>query len=108
MRFLVDAQLPPGLAVWLRERGHEAHAVRELGLRDAEDDEIWAHALRIGAVMVTKDLDFVLLAAMEPATQVLWIRTGNTSNPNLLARLGSVWENMLDHILSGSRIIELY
>ncbi|MGK6317981.1 DUF5615 family PIN-like protein [Sphingomonas sp. DT-204] len=24
MRFLIDAQLPPALCGWLRERGHEA------------------------------------------------------------------------------------
>ena len=35
MRFLVDAQLPPALADWLVERGYEAKAVRDLGLREA-------------------------------------------------------------------------
>lgn len=49
MKFLVDAPLPPALARWLREAGHDAQAVREVNLRDAEDDEIWHHALNCGA-----------------------------------------------------------
>ena len=53
MKFLVDAQLPPALARWLREAGHEAQAVREVGLREAEDGDIWNHALTIGAVVIT-------------------------------------------------------
>jgi predicted nuclease of predicted toxin-antitoxin system len=30
MKFLVDAQLPPGLCSWLEERGHEAVHVAAL------------------------------------------------------------------------------
>ena len=37
MKFLVDAQLPPALARWLREQGYDAQHVEDLGLRDAED-----------------------------------------------------------------------
>lgn len=59
MRFLVDAQLPPALALWLREAGYDAQAVREVGLRDADDTVIWRHALAHGWVIVTKDEDFV-------------------------------------------------
>jgi predicted nuclease of predicted toxin-antitoxin system len=44
VKFLVDAQLPPALALWLCEAGHEAQAVREAGLREAEDGAIWNHA----------------------------------------------------------------
>ncbi len=58
MKFLVDAQLPPALARWLREAGHEAQAVRDAGLLEAEDGAIWNHALAIGAAIITKDEDF--------------------------------------------------
>ena len=46
MKFLIDAKLPPALAGWLREAGHEASHVEDAGLRDAEDGAIWAHALK--------------------------------------------------------------
>jgi predicted nuclease of predicted toxin-antitoxin system len=44
VKFLVDAQLPPALARWLTEAGYEAQAVREIGLREADDGAIWRHA----------------------------------------------------------------
>jgi hypothetical protein len=44
LRFIVDAQLPPALAAFLRDKGHEAVALREIGLRDADDPDIWERA----------------------------------------------------------------
>ena len=49
MRFLVDAQLPPGLCGWLRERGHEAVHVFEIELVAASDEAIAARAEADGA-----------------------------------------------------------
>jgi predicted nuclease of predicted toxin-antitoxin system len=37
VKFIVDAQLPPALALALRDRGVDAVAVREIGLREADD-----------------------------------------------------------------------
>jgi predicted nuclease of predicted toxin-antitoxin system len=44
MKFIVDAQLPPALAHWLREQGHQAEHVTEVGLREADDSPIWHYA----------------------------------------------------------------
>ena len=88
MKFVVDAQLPPALARWLRETGHEALPVREIGLREATDETICAHALRTGAVVLTKDEDFALLARSSgTAPVVVWLRVGNCSNAELRAWL---------------------
>ena len=43
MKFVVDAQLPLALARLLREAGCDAFAVREIGLREASDAEIWRY-----------------------------------------------------------------
>lgn len=48
MRFLVDAQLPPSLARFLTTVGEEAIACRDVGLRDADDGEIWRFAIAGG------------------------------------------------------------
>jgi predicted nuclease of predicted toxin-antitoxin system len=40
VKFLVDAQLPPALARWLREAGHEAEHVEDVGLREGSDSAI--------------------------------------------------------------------
>jgi predicted nuclease of predicted toxin-antitoxin system len=57
MRFLIDAQLPPALAAWLRRKGHDAAPVRELGMRDADDGAIWSRAAADNAIIVTMDED---------------------------------------------------
>ena len=59
----LDAHLSPRIARWLREEvGREAVALRDLGLRDAEDEEIFARAREADVVILTKDSDFVQLA----------------------------------------------
>ena len=63
MTLWLDAQLPPALARWISELpwGVDAVAVRELGLRDASDPEIFRQARAAGAVVMTKDRDFIRL-----------------------------------------------
>ena len=108
MNFLIDAQLPPGLAVWLRDRGHAAHHLYELGLASATDHEVWARALANSQIVITKDRDFVEWAIVrDPAPQVVWLRIGNLGNRVLIVRLDAVWEQILAEISSGVRIVEV-
>lgn len=47
MTVWLDAQISPAMAVWLRMRFDlDAHAVRDLRLRDAEDPEIFGSRSR--------------------------------------------------------------
>jgi predicted nuclease of predicted toxin-antitoxin system len=81
VRFLVDAQLPPALARWLKDAGHDAEHVQEAGLREATDAAIWTHALQTGAIIVTKDEDFAARSVREVTSPVIvWLRVGNTTN----------------------------
>ncbi|MEI7643727.1 MAG: DUF5615 family PIN-like protein [Chloroflexales bacterium] len=61
MNFWIDAQISPHFAPWLRERfGVSAFSLRDLGLRDATDEQIF-EAARISdtlVVLITKDRDF--------------------------------------------------
>ena len=69
----VDAHLAPALAQWMAVTfGIEAVAVREIGLRDAEDPRIFAAAREAGVALLTKDSDFVeLLTRLGPPPQVI-------------------------------------
>jgi len=108
VKFLVDAQLPPGLAGLLRELGHEAVAVRETGLRQAEDGSIWQYALEHGVVIVSKDEDFPERSQRSPAPpQVLWLRIGNCSNRALFAWFRPLWPEIERPLLAGDRIVEV-
>ena len=108
MKFLVDAQLPPVLALWLREAGHDAQAVREVGLREADDTEIWNHALATGVVIITKDEDFPIRAQQTDVSPVIvWLRGGNTSNQALRLWFMPQLPQILTWIEQGVRVLEI-
>ena len=92
MDIWIDAQLSPGLAPWITEHFKDVNAfsVKYLGLRDAEDEEIFLQARKAEVIVMTKDLDFVnMLERLGPPPKVIWLTCGNTSNHflrELLAR----------------------
>ncbi len=63
MRFLIDNALSPGLAVLLREAGHEAVHVRDFDMQRAADDVIFEHATSDRSIIVSADNDFGTLLA---------------------------------------------
>ena len=104
-----DAHLSPALAPWLRsEFGIDAAPLRSLGLRDAEDGAIFAAARAAGAVLMTKDADFVeLVTRLGPPPQVLWLTCGNTSNAVLCAMLMEAWPRVAELLASGEPLVEI-
>lgn len=79
----IDAQLSPALAAWINQEFDvcRAQSVRALGLRDAADEEIFFKARRAGAIVMSKDNDFLrLLDRFGAPPKVIWITCGNTSN----------------------------
>ena len=104
MRFLVDAQLSPRLAVWLRERGHEADHVGPV----ATDVQIVLRAQASGAVIVSKDADFIgLLESLDQPPQLLWVRVGNAANRILFARLTAQWSKIESELGGGQAVVEV-
>jgi predicted nuclease of predicted toxin-antitoxin system len=67
VKFLLDANMPRAAAEVMRMRGHSAERVRDIGLGDASDVRIAQHALSIGAVLVTRDLDFADVRRYPPS-----------------------------------------
>lgn len=56
----LDAQISPSLAPWLETSfGVVAKALRDIDLRDATDERIFRAARKEGAVIMTKDSDFI-------------------------------------------------
>jgi predicted nuclease of predicted toxin-antitoxin system len=108
MRFLVDAQLPPALARMLAAKGFDAEHVHDVGLGGAEDSAIWDHAAKSGAVIVTKDEDFVSLNTLHPdGPSIVWIRIGNTSKQALLRWFEPLIPEIVAAIRNGEKLIEV-
>lgn len=109
MTVWLDAHLSPGTARWLGERfGVEAFALRDLGLRDASDEEIFTAARKAGAAVLTKDSDFVRLLDREGSPpKVIWLTCGNTSEAALRDLLGRHFERALELLGGGEDLVEI-
>lgn len=110
MKIWVDAQLSPAIAGWLRDTfGLDAEALRDVGLRDAEDHEIFEAARREGVVAVlTKDRDFVdLVQRLGSPPQVLWLTCGSTSNARLREILTATVPEGLALLTAGEPVVEI-
>lgn len=84
MKFLIDAQLPRRLAVWLTEAGHDARHTLDLPLGNrTPDSEVIACAMREARVVVSKDDDFVQSFLITGQPSLLLISTGNIANVEL-------------------------
>lgn len=101
MKFIVDENLPPKLAAWLRERGHDAVHVRDSVGLGSQDASLVDLAQTEGRIIVTKDGDFDPPRAKE---RVLNLRVGNCATSSLLAWL----EPRLDAALQRLAAKEIY
>jgi predicted nuclease of predicted toxin-antitoxin system len=105
----IDAHLSPAIATWITDTfGVTALALRDLGLRDAEDPEIFEAAKAQGVIFMTKDSDFVdLVERLDSPPQIIWLTCGNTSNARLREILSSVLPETLELLGSGEKLVEI-
>lgn len=80
MKLLFDQNLAPRLPRLLADLYAKNVHVRNIGLRDASDEDIWEYAKQRGYVIVSKNSDFQqrsLLRGYPP--KFVWLRVGNCS-----------------------------
>lgn len=109
MTIWIDAQLSPVIASWISANFDvTALALRDIGLRDATDREIFLEAKKAAVIVMTKDKDFVqLLDTLGAPPQVIWITCGNTSNARLREIFSASLEKALDLIEAGEKLVEI-
>lgn len=105
----LDAHLSPRVAGWIREElKHEAMALRDLGLRDANDDEIFDLAKKADVIVLTKDKDFAeMVVRLGSPPTVIWLRCGNTSESQLKKLLSKHLSDALEFIAAGESLVEI-
>jgi predicted nuclease of predicted toxin-antitoxin system len=105
----IDAQLSPAIANWISVvLTTPAVPLRDINLRDATDREIFLAARREGAIVMTKDGDFVrLLKELGAPPKVIWITCGNTSNEYLRQILLNALPQSLQLLQSGEDLVEI-
>jgi predicted nuclease of predicted toxin-antitoxin system len=103
VKFLIDNQLPPGLArVITAEFECEALHVTDVGLRDGSDKEVWSFASANDLIVVSKDEDFTNMILELPTARLIWVRIGNCTNPQLFGFFRQVWPEVVwEHAQDG-------
>ncbi|WP_430014087.1 DUF5615 family PIN-like protein [Microcystis ichthyoblabe FBCC-A1114] len=109
MTIWVDAHLSPAIATWISTTLEiETVALRDLGLRDAEDTEIFQVAKAQRAILMTKDSDFVdLVERLGSPPQIIWLTCGNTSNARLREILSETLPRALELLAAGETLVEI-
>lgn len=109
MTIWVDAHLSPAIATWITTTfGITAVALRDVGLRDAEDPEIFEAAKAQGIIFMTKDSDFAdLVDRLGSPPQIIWLTCGNTSNARLQEILIATLPKALELLRSGEALVEV-
>ncbi len=105
----VDAHLSPAIATWMTNTFDvTALSLREIGLRDAEDPEIFEASRAQGVIVMTKDSDFVdLVDRLGSPPQIIWLTCGNTSNARLREILTETLPEALQILKAGEPLVEI-
>lgn len=90
MKLLLDQNISFRVAKKLIETYPDIRQVRELGLENSKDKEIWNFARNNQYSIVTFDTDFYDLSMLYGhPPKIIWLRIGNTSTENLIHLLKS-------------------
>lgn len=102
--------MSPVIAGWIAENFPvDCLAVRDVGLRDAEDREIFLEARKQSAIVMIKDSDFVLLQTeLGAPPKIIWITCGNTSNSRLKEILTSTLTEAIELLNAGEDLVEIH
>ena len=105
----IDAQISPAIAVWIKNTFNiEAFALRDIGLRDAEDLEIFTIAKEQNVIFMTKDSDFVeLVYRLSAPPKIIWLTCRNTSNARLKEILTNTLVDALEFLNSNETLVEI-
>jgi predicted nuclease of predicted toxin-antitoxin system len=106
VRFLVDANLSPRVAEWLRNAGYDAVHVFEAALGQAGDRQILEEAASRRQILLTADLDFGEIVARSSArTSVLILRLRSAATANVTKRLEMVLAQAASALEDGAVVI---
>ena len=78
MKLLFDQNLSPNLSARLADLVLQSAHVRDVGLSQAEDPEVWSYAAANGFTIVSKDSDFVQMSLLRGSPpKVIRLQVGN-------------------------------
>ena len=105
--FIVDENLPPHLAYWLRDKGQTATHVDHESLGHRPDANIWKWAAERNAIVISKDEDFHNRVIVGQPPRLIWIRWGNVRKKPLIEKMELLWPDIVTAFTEGEWELEL-
>ena len=105
--FIVDENLPPHLAYWLRDKGQTATHVDYESLGSGPDTNIWKWAAERDAIVISKDEDFHNRVVVGQPPRLIWVRWGNVRKKPLIEKLELLWPDIVAAFVEGEWELEL-
>jgi predicted nuclease of predicted toxin-antitoxin system len=101
LKFLIDMPVTPDAGPHLRAAGHDAIHAIDRGLARSSDNDVLAMARREERIVITADLDYPRLIALQQADRpgVILFRGGAYSDREMLA--------LLDRVLASASTLDL-
>lgn len=88
MKLLYDQNLSYRLVAELNDLYPDSFHVRDIGMKEADDSDIWGYAVRNGYTIVSKDSDFHQQSFMHGhPPKIIWLRVGNCSTNTIISLL---------------------
>ena len=103
MKLLLDQNISFRVSKIISDRYPIVKQVRELGLENSTDIEIWEYAKSNGYTIVTFDSDFYDLSVFRGCPpKIIWLRIGNTATESLAKVLFDNFELIKDFVTDSS------
>lgn len=106
-KFLLDANLSPETAEYLRSLGYKAESIQEQGLGNLTDEQVVQKATSEGSVIMTFDRDFSQSWYLNRQGRIsmVWLRLKKQTVEHVNIVLGEVLELITEDELAGSLIV---
>jgi predicted nuclease of predicted toxin-antitoxin system len=107
MRFLADMGVSLRVVAWLRDAGHDVVHLRDRGLAQLPDDQIFQLAISEQRIVITFDLDFreIIANSAGAIVSVVLFRVHNTRVETITRRLQVVLEQATGHLEAGAIVV---
>lgn len=105
MKLLFDQNISYRIIDKIKDYFPDSKQVKELGLENKSDKEIWSYAKKYGFTIITFDSDFQDICALYGSPpKIVWLRTGNNSTDNIAAILIQRYDIIKEFLDSKSQI----
>jgi predicted nuclease of predicted toxin-antitoxin system len=108
MKFIVDAQLPYGISLFLKNKGFDAIHTNDLPDKErTTDSQIMSIAMKENRIVITKDYDFIVSHIIRKIPEkLLIVTTGNIKNRQMFDLWRQNWE-LIINLFKTCNLVEL-